>query len=61
MTRNWTKSTFSAGANNCVETRRLPSGEVQVRHSRSPDGPVITYTTDEWAAFIAGAKDGQFD
>jgi hypothetical protein len=37
------------------------SGRVAVRHSRNPDGPTIVYTPAEWAAFLAGAKDGEFD
>jgi len=26
-----------------------------------PDGPVITYTRDEWREFLAGVKLGDFD
>ncbi len=37
------------------------SGRVAVRHSKDPDGQVIVYTRAEWDAFIAGAKDGEFD
>jgi hypothetical protein len=37
------------------------SGRVALRHSRNPDGPAIVYTRAEWAAFLAGAKDGEFD
>jgi len=32
-----------------------------VRHSRRPDGAVIVYTREEWQAFIAGVKEGEFD
>jgi Domain of unknown function (DUF397). len=37
------------------------TGRVAVRHSRNPHGQVIVYTRAEWEAFIAGAKDGEFD
>lgn len=34
---------------------------VAVRDSKDPAGPVLTFTPAEWTAFIAGAKDGEFD
>jgi hypothetical protein len=39
----------------------LPDGEVAVRNSRFPGGPALVYTRAEIAAFLAGAKDGEFD
>lgn len=39
--------------NACVETAE--SGDnVYVRHSESPDGPVLRFTRVEWAAFVRG-------
>jgi len=32
-----------------------------MRNSRFPDGPVLVYTRAEINAFLAGAKDGEFD
>ncbi|MGH3489380.1 MAG: DUF397 domain-containing protein, partial [Actinopolymorphaceae bacterium] len=26
-----------------------------------PDGPILVFTPGEWEAFLAGAKDGEFD
>jgi hypothetical protein len=46
---------------NCVEMARLPDGGIAVRNSRDPEGPALIYTADEIAAFIAGARDGDFD
>jgi hypothetical protein len=60
----WHISTRSTGGGaSCVEAGPLAdgSGRVAVRHSRNPDGPTIVYTPAEWAAFLAGAKDGEFD
>ncbi|HEY8451072.1 MAG TPA: DUF397 domain-containing protein [Natronosporangium sp.] len=34
---------------------------VGMRNATDPDGPVLVFTRAEWAAFIAGAKDGEFD
>ncbi|MFE7385889.1 DUF397 domain-containing protein, partial [Streptomyces zhihengii] len=32
-----------------------------MRNSRDPQGPALVYTRDEVAAFVAGARDGDFD
>ena len=37
------------------------TGRVAMRHSGDPDGTVIVYTPQEWEAFVAGVKDGEFD
>ena len=55
----WRKSRHSTSGN-CVEVR-LHGGRVEVRDSKDPRGGVLRYTADEWDAFIAGAKDGEFD
>jgi hypothetical protein len=34
---------------------------VAVRDSKDPDGPALIFTPDEWHAFAAGMKDGEFD
>ena len=57
----WIKSSYSGYQGNCVEVATLPTGEVAVRNSRFPTGPALVYTRDEMAAFVAGAKDGEFD
>ncbi|THV40192.1 DUF397 domain-containing protein [Glycomyces buryatensis] len=47
----------------CVEAGPLAdgTGRVVVRHSHHPDGSLIVYTRAEWVAFLAGAKNGEFD
>jgi hypothetical protein len=40
---------------------QLASGEIAVRNSRHPSGPALVYTRAEIAAFLAGAKNGEFD
>jgi len=57
----WRKSRHSGAAGNCVEVAALRDGEIAVRNSRFPEGPALIYTRAEIAAFVAGAKDGEFD
>ncbi|MBR7835074.1 DUF397 domain-containing protein [Actinospica durhamensis] len=61
MKRDWGKSSFSNGAQNCVEARELPNGCVQVRHSKDPDVVLMEFTPGEWTAFTAGVRNGEFD
>lgn len=97
----WTRSSFCE-AGSCVAVRHV-DGEVQVRDSKDPSGPVLSFsetfwdwvlerlaagesvatiavsddgvrwknavdgwvyldfTPEEWAAFTAGVRDGEFD
>ena len=57
----WRKSTRSGNSGNCVEVAELPDGGRAVRDSKDPQGPVLRFTRDEWSAFVAGARDGEFD
>jgi hypothetical protein len=58
----WTKSSRSNGngGNNCVEVAALDEA-VAVRDSKDPTGPVLIFFGTEWAAFIDGARAGEFD
>jgi hypothetical protein len=56
----WLKSRRSGGGE-CVELATLGNGEIAMRNSRFPSGPVLIYTEAEIRAFLAGAKDGEFD
>jgi hypothetical protein len=57
----WRKSKASNPSGACVEVAPLPDGEVAVRNSRHPSGPALIYTRGEIAAFLAGARAGEFD
>jgi Domain of unknown function (DUF397) len=57
----WTKSSLSYACGNCVEVASLPGGEIGVRNSRDSTGPVLTFTPDEWQAFLGGVRNGEFD
>ena len=56
----WYKSTYSSNDNACVEVCRTLNG-MMVRDSKDPNGAALTFTPNEWTAFISGAKDGEFD
>jgi Domain of unknown function (DUF397) len=58
----WKKSTRSGNGNdaNCVEVADLGHA-VAVRDSKDPTGPVLVFTPKEWSAFLASAKDHEFD
>ena len=63
----WRTSTYSAGNGACVQWRKSShSGSnghcvevadgVQVRDSKDPDGPVLSFTPAAWQAFINTLK-----
>lgn len=59
----WRKSTRSNNSGACVEVAtnlRDTQDAVLVRDSKVPDGPVLTFTSREWAAFLGGVRDGEF-
>ena len=55
----WRKSAASASGE-CVEVGFVAESVV-LRHSLDPSGPVLTFTLDEWAAFVVGVRAGEFD
>ncbi len=62
LTSTWHTSTWSLPqGQNCVQARATEAG-VEVRDSKDRGaGPVLTFTADEWSAFLGGAKTGEFD
>lgn len=59
-TTGWIKASASAPQDQCVEMRRL-GDVIEVRDSKDPDGPVLRFTSGEWAAWLDGTKKGEFD
>jgi Domain of unknown function (DUF397) len=54
----WRKSSY-CGNSTCVEVALLDT-QVAVRDSKYEQGPVLLFSKVEWAAFLDGAKRGQF-
>ena len=57
---SWRKAQLSINNGECVELASV-HGQVAVRDSKKPDGPILLYTAAEWHAFLDGAKNGEFD
>jgi hypothetical protein len=57
----WRKSSLS-DSGTCVEVGFSPKFDlVALRHSKSPAGPILTFTPEEWAAFVGGVHLGEFE
>ena len=57
----WRKSQHSNPSGNCVEVAKLQDGAVAIRNSRHPAGPALICAPTEFSAFLAAARDGEFD
>ncbi|WP_406728699.1 DUF397 domain-containing protein [Streptomyces sp. GD-15H] len=56
----WLRSSYSTGANNCVETARPATGPgaglLAVRDSKDPAGPALLISPASWAEFVAALR-----
>jgi hypothetical protein len=56
----WLRSSYSTGANNCVETAVPRSGPgaglLAVRDSKDPAGPALLLSPGSWTEFMAAFK-----
>jgi Domain of unknown function (DUF397) len=57
----WLKSSLSGYNGNCVEVAGLTGDTIRVRDSKHPRGAVLNFTPAEWATFIGGVHNGEFD
>ncbi|MBK3570915.1 MULTISPECIES: DUF397 domain-containing protein [unclassified Streptomyces] len=52
----WLRSSYSTGANNCVEAARPRSGPhaglLAVRDSKEPQGPALLFSPESWTGFL---------
>jgi predicted secreted Zn-dependent protease len=54
------RTALSCNGGACVQVASTENG-ILLGNTRQPTGPVISYTLDEWHAFVAGIKQGDFD
>ena len=60
-TTPWIKASASDSTGQCVELRQH-AGAVEVRDTKAHGtGPTLGFTKGEFAAFLDGAKNGEFD
>lgn len=59
-TTEWMKARKSNSGGNCVEVRR-EGAMIEVRDSKDRSGAVLRFTGPEWAAFLDGARNAEFD
>jgi hypothetical protein len=55
---DWHKSSWSGGE--CVEVC-IAHNLVHVRDSKDPGKAILSFTHQEWQAFLAGVRLGEFD
>jgi len=54
------RTAVKSGADNCVQVARQGT-VIMLADSKNPGGPVLSYTLQEFDAFLDGAKKGEFD
>lgn len=57
---SYIKSSYCNGGA-CVEVARLENGEISLRDSKDLTKEALSFTPDEWSAFLKGVKAGEFD
>jgi hypothetical protein len=57
----WRKSSASNGVGECVEFARGVGGDILIRDSKDPAGPVLSFTPGEWRAFLVGVGKREFE
>ena len=58
VTPEWQKSSY-CGSAACVEVA-VTSQAVLVRDSKNPENAPLSFTKDEWSAFVQGVRAGEF-
>jgi hypothetical protein len=60
-TDGWVKPWSGPNGGDCLEAKKLPTGQVALRQSTDPDGPALILESNEIRAFVNGAKTGLAD
>lgn len=56
---DWNRSSFCSD-HTCVEVSAV-EGRILVRDNKHPEVASLSFTKDEWAAFLLGARNNEFD
>jgi hypothetical protein len=54
------KSSLSGGSG-CVAVAKFTDNSVKIRDTKDKEGPVLSFTKQEWEAFLGGVKRGEFE
>jgi Domain of unknown function (DUF397) len=57
----WHKAAASNGGTNCVEVMETAHGFLVRDTKDAGGGPILSFTLAEWAAFLDGVGNGEFD
>ncbi|MER8070337.1 DUF397 domain-containing protein [Streptomyces sp. NPDC094034] len=49
----WHRSSYSTGANNCVECAPSDAGGLTVRDSKEVTRPHLSFSADAWTSFVS--------
>lgn len=60
-TATWERTMREDGTPGALEIGYGRNELVALRMAEDPDGDILIYTKDEWDAFVAGVRDGEFD
>jgi hypothetical protein len=55
----WRKSSKCANCA-CVEVAMISNDEYLIRDSKQPEAPALSFTGEEWTAFVDGVQAGEF-
>jgi hypothetical protein len=58
---DWRKPWSGSNGGACLEAGKLPGGQIAVRQSTDPAGPVLVFEPGEIRAFVEGTKAGLAD
>ncbi len=56
----WIRSRYCS-TDGCVEVAHLPSGMIAIRDSKDVTKSPHVFDQQEWQAFVAGVRNGDFD
>lgn len=55
----WRKSSKCGNAT-CVEVAKVDADTYLIRDSKRPENPALSFTGEEWTAFVEGVQAGEF-